>query len=577
MTQVTGLTAERMQEIIDDTIASGEIVDGNLILHRNNGTDIDLGSVGGVAKETFFPTIPAPEDGDLVIRIDLPGDPLYKYTDGVWELQPRMGSQTVPSVRAQISGGTQSVPNVTKTAIALSGADAHDTDSMHDVAVNNTRITINTPGLYWVGGYLSWSAFSTTGRRAGDIFLNGTTIVGEDFRANSSESLLRTEVNAGILRLAAGDYLEIRAYQDTGAARVVDGATLSAVWLGGFGQTIDERGVPAVKAVRSTNQSIPNASATAVSFTDPEEYDTDSMHDTVTNATRITIKTPGLYRITSKLLFPANATGVRQVEVRKNGAVITNGFNLLTANSVNSTSPEATYDLQLAAGDYIEVLAYQNSTAALNVTASVAATMLASGKTVTPFTKIGRTVDQTIPYNVATGVGFDSELSDNDGMHDTVTNNNRITIRTAGIYTVSAAVNYAGDSSGYRQIAIRKNGTDEAVDRKIFASSLPSWLAVSINIECAVGDYIELFAYHTVVAGLNIVRVAGSSPILTAAKIGSPNGGNSGLGPAQADMYTIATLPAANTFPNGRIVGVSDGAGGQQARMAMNGAWINLG
>lgn len=94
MATVTGLTKERMQEIIDATIVDADVVGDNLILTKEDGSTIDAGNVrgpagtggsgGGITKAGAFPVDPAPTDGDLVIRIDQAGDPIYKFTDGAW-------------------------------------------------------------------------------------------------------------------------------------------------------------------------------------------------------------------------------------------------------------------------------------------------------------------------------------------------------------------------------------------------------------------------------------------------------------------------------------------------------------
>lgn len=47
MATVTGLTAERMQEIEDAVIVDADVVDGNLILTKNDGTTVNAGSVIG--------------------------------------------------------------------------------------------------------------------------------------------------------------------------------------------------------------------------------------------------------------------------------------------------------------------------------------------------------------------------------------------------------------------------------------------------------------------------------------------------------------------------------------------------
>ena len=44
-----------------------------------------------------------------------------------------------------------------------------------------------------------------------------------------------------------------------------------------------------------------------------------------------------------------------------------------------------------------------------------------------------------------------------------------------------------------------------------------------------------------------------------------------------ANAYTVATLPAANTFPAGTIVYVSDGGAGAVFRGSTVSAWVNLG
>lgn len=47
MATVTGFTAERMQEIEDNAIVDGDVVAGNLILTRHDGSQINAGSVIG--------------------------------------------------------------------------------------------------------------------------------------------------------------------------------------------------------------------------------------------------------------------------------------------------------------------------------------------------------------------------------------------------------------------------------------------------------------------------------------------------------------------------------------------------
>ena len=102
-------------------------------------------------------------------------------------------------------------------------------------------------------------------------------------------------------------------------------------------------------------------------------YNTDSM---VTSTSRITIQTPGRYAIASKLTFAANATGIRRIMIRKNAAGSSTGGTELyteTAQAITAAgiktpvSIPAGPEFQLAAGDTIEVFAFQNSGAALTL------------------------------------------------------------------------------------------------------------------------------------------------------------------------------------------------------------------
>jgi len=80
-----------------------------------------------------------------------------------------------------------------------------------------------------------------------------------------------------------------------------------------------------------------------------------------------------------------------------------------------------------------------------------------------------------VPIQGTTTVPYPTEVLDTDGMHDTVTNNDRITFRTPGIYLVTsyAQWNPAVTTGIYRYHSIRANGGITLVaDRKTGASGL---------------------------------------------------------------------------------------------------------
>lgn len=129
---------------------------------------------------------------------------------------------------------------------------------------------------------------------------------------------------------------------------------------------------PSCRANRTTTQSIADITSTAVSFTAADSWDTDSFHSTVSNQSRLTVPSGlgGKYLIVATANWANNSTGWRDLWIRANGST-----DLATARVGTGTAnpyPISTITTveQLAAGTYIEVTAWQNSGAALNVTAA---------------------------------------------------------------------------------------------------------------------------------------------------------------------------------------------------------------
>jgi len=65
----------------------------------------------------------------------------------------------------------------------------------------------------------------------------------------------------------------------------------------------------------------------------------------------------------------------------------------------------------------------------------------------------------SVANNTITNLTANSELFDNNGMHSTVTNTDRITAVTAGRYLFFATVTFANNATGARLLQFQKNGT----------------------------------------------------------------------------------------------------------------------
>lgn len=108
---------------------------------------------------------------------------------------------------------------------------------------------------------------------------------------------------------------------------------------------------------RSTNQTIANATMTAVSF-DTERWDTDAIWDS-SQPTRLTCKTAGVYVITGHVRWDNNTGGTyRLATIRLNGTTeIARQTGVLSAYGEASVSTV----YKLAVNDYVELCVYQDS------------------------------------------------------------------------------------------------------------------------------------------------------------------------------------------------------------------------
>lgn len=162
------------------------------------------------------------------LRIEASGD--ISHASGV---RHRMLSQNrfryLNSMARAFRGTAQSINNSTFTSINLT-SESVDTDGLHDNVTNNTRLTIALTGKYLIIGFLQF-ATNGTGERICRLLLNGTDGLG-DFGLPASASIAIVIVNSAYSGFTATNYIEIQAWQNSGGALNVDGASLSAIYLG---------------------------------------------------------------------------------------------------------------------------------------------------------------------------------------------------------------------------------------------------------------------------------------------------------------------------------------------------------
>lgn len=201
----------------------------------------------------------------------------------------------------------------------------------------------------------------------GHVQRNGTHVKVFSGGAVRSLSDLHTQLHAAAHQPGGGDAMAVDAAAATGSLRTLGtGALQSAVGnhthAGGGGADISAR------VTHNVDQSIPNGTVTTLAF-NTESFDTDAIHDTVTNNSRLTCKTAGVYAIFGGLRFASNATG------RRFALILLNGITNIAVYSSNADAGgqhqmTISHMYKLAVNDYLELQVLQTSGGALNVDTS---------------------------------------------------------------------------------------------------------------------------------------------------------------------------------------------------------------
>ena len=126
-----------------------------------------------------------------------------------------------------------------------------------------------------------------------------------------------------------------------------------------------------------------------------------------------------------------------------------------------------------------------------------------------PAVHVTHNAAQGIASNVLTALAFNTERFDqagntSDTMHDTVTNNSRLTCRYAGIYLITGHAEWAASAaSGNLQMNIRLNGTT-TIARFVPVSLDVRDMGVTTVYSLAVNDYVELMVQQNTAGSVNI-------------------------------------------------------------------------
>jgi hypothetical protein len=140
---------------------------------------------------------------------------------------------------------------------------------------------------------------------------------------------------------------------------------------------------PACLAYRVAAFTILNGTFTAVPL-DAEAFDTDAMHSTTVNPSRLTINTAGLYQVNAWGSYgggPNPTAGERYTTIWRNGGLPTPGIH--DRRSANTTAGGEVLTIsalmKLNVGDYLELALYQTTGGTGNAGGGLSAVWVGSG------------------------------------------------------------------------------------------------------------------------------------------------------------------------------------------------------
>jgi hypothetical protein len=132
-----------------------------------------------------------------------------------------------PAARVYHSSG-QVITTSTETALNFD-SERFDTDTIHDNATANTRLTCRTAGRYMITTSIGWDA-NATGIRYCLLRLNGTTYIARDVATLGHATVNTTHTLAAPYDLAVNDYVEVAVMQTSGG-------NLGIAYLGNYSPT----------------------------------------------------------------------------------------------------------------------------------------------------------------------------------------------------------------------------------------------------------------------------------------------------------------------------------------------------
>lgn len=322
---------------------------------------------------------------------------------------------------------------------------------------NGNRLTAQYTGIYLILATLEWRENSANLRNViGQLKSSSGTLVRQyDGQSQGAGGAGKSNVcGKWVLRMTAGQFFEIRAFQSSGGALTLHGGApdrtrVSVIYLGGDGSAgswvdpvawglattptkaqLDQALINNVKSLRNLNdqfirvhrtatQSIANnsRSGTAVMTWQATQYQTGVTWASGLNPTQLKVNKDGKYLLVTNIKF-ANVTGGRRgVGWRKIGGSINRDMQQHPANGVDTVTGIEFIDL--LAGEGAEIYAFQNSGGSLSTAGTTEGdcwahlSLWGSGPTTTPLWVPPKVWADGTPQGYVSPAMLNTHLNDN--------------------------------------------------------------------------------------------------------------------------------------------------------------------
>ena len=159
---------------------------------------------------------------DMPARSSLAGSDAFENSAGGTSYETTLssllswlrGQDSIKAARVY-HNADQSISHNSVTKLAFN-SERHDTDTIHDNASNNTRLTCVTAGKYQITVNVSFAS-NATGVRLVRILLNNTTVIANYLVDACATD--RTVISLSTMYdLAAADYVEAQVFQTSGSS-----------------------------------------------------------------------------------------------------------------------------------------------------------------------------------------------------------------------------------------------------------------------------------------------------------------------------------------------------------------------